>query len=591
MAVLVASFVVLGEVNAQEPLPPFSARLRYALQLMQDSNYATACPILDTLCRLNDMDRACSWLIECHIKAGNLNPAKKTLREAPLPPHISSAYSVAISYLQKPESRRVRKQITRLAKNITGSYQQVREVLDVWERLGLYRVAIHLIEMGDNETRSALRLDKARLHIKAGDTETAVKEYILAIVENKGMEGAAAQELVRLCRNDTAVAQLVEKYALRWLDAFPTPEIARLLALAWENAGDIGKAIYYARLYDRRFHLGGTVLLDLATRLLSKTSTTPQGMAILAELVSEGNLSTSQQALAHLAAYLENSSDYLTRAEIQKIWERISGTLARLPSTASTNKTKLSIYTVVCERLQECKPLKSFALQLLRDPTLPTGEQVRARLALARALVFEDSLWSALRHLLLAEKQATGAQLEEVQLRLGLSAYFMGDFELARLQLDKVRGATEQLTANDAIYLSTLIHETLHEAGSEPLRLFARAHLCALRGDTQCTFRYADTLTGIYYWTHLATESLWLRGLACWRAGNLTCTIENYQKLLEVNPSAFSADRTAYHLIQILYRQNLKQQATDIYLLLEDHHPSSVYTNLARNLLTPALPR
>lgn len=576
---------------AQHEPPPFSLKLRHALQLIKEGNYSSACPMLDTICKLNKVEQACSWLVECYIKAGELKTAKQTLRTVSMPAHTTTAYHLAITWIQEQRTARLRRQLVKLARTINGSYLQVKEVLDIWERLELYRLAIQLIELGDLNSRSSLRLDKARLHVKAGEKEQAVKEYILAIVEGKGTEEAAKQELVRLCRNDTTTAQLVEKHALRWLDAFPTPHMAELIAMAWESAGNIEKAVYYATLYDRRFQLGGTVLLALATRLLASASTTSTGIQILAELVAEGNLSVRQQALSQLAAYLENNSERLTRQEIQQIWDRITDPLARLSLSPPTTQIKLTIYALACERLLHCTPLKELAHQLLKDPATPQAMQVRAHLALAHALQFEDSLWNAMRHLLLAEKQATGTLLEEVQLHLGQIAYFMGDFEFALLQLDKAQGATEQLTANDAIYLSTLIHEALHQAGKEPLQLFARAHLCALRGDTQCTYTHTDKLANLYPWTTLATESLWLRGLACWHAGNTPSAITNYMKLLQTDPSTLSADRTAYHLIQILHRVNQHQQAMDIYHLLEDHHPSSIYTSLARDLLTPALPR
>jgi tetratricopeptide (TPR) repeat protein len=175
----------------------------------------------------------------------------------------------------------------------------------------------------------------------------------------------------------------------------------------------------------------------------------------------------------------------------------------------------------------------------------------------------------------------------EAKFRKAKLAYYTGQFEWAKAQLDVLKASTSKLIANDAMELSLLISENLSEDSLQTALLqFARADLYQFKRKYGDALVVLDSVLTDYPTNELIDDVLYRKGLINERLGNYEDAIDFYNQIVTNHSWGILADNA---LIRIgrLYQHELNdtEAAIQTYTQFLLQHKSSIFINEARNSL------
>jgi outer membrane protein assembly factor BamD (BamD/ComL family) len=218
-------------------------------------------------------------------------------------------------------------------------------------------------------------------------------------------------------------------------------------------------------------------------------------------------------------------------------------------------------------------------------PGLPEETIGQIKLALADIFILTGEVWEATLTYSQIEKQYRNTALaQEAKFRNAKLAYFQGDFNWAKAQLDVLKSATSQLIANDALNLSLLIAENLSSPTDTPaLKAYANADLLAFKNKLPEALSALGEIEKKFAGTSLADDILMAEAKIFLKqkqsekaAGYLQSIIDNYAYDLWADD--------AFFMLGDLYEQDLKmpEKAKEYYQKLISGYPSSILANEAR---------
>ena len=182
-----------------------------------------------------------------------------------------------------------------------------------------------------------------------------------------------------------------------------------------------------------------------------------------------------------------------------------------------------------------------------------------------------------------ASSDAPSIERDEAVFRLGEIDYFAGRFDSA---MEKLSGITVNLKAdyaNDALRLSSFLHENAASA-PEALARFARAEFLARQGkNTEAVSLLLDVI-GTYPHAALVDDALMAAARLQASAGLFREAAASYERLLgEFKESSTELDRAEFNLAEVYqYGMHDTARARSTYERLLADHPKSILVDRAR---------
>ena len=159
------------------------------------------------------------------------------------------------------------------------------------------------------------------------------------------------------------------------------------------------------------------------------------------------------------------------------------------------------------DKTDEAKEILNKGLAL---PKLRPDESGTLKAEMGDIYVYSDDPWEAtLIYSQVIEDNKTNSLGDEVKLKKAKLAYYTGNFEWAKTQLDVLKASTSKLTANDAMDLSLLIGNNLNLDTTEiPLTMFSRADLLFFQNKGDVAMVVLDGLMESYPYNSLVDDIL-----------------------------------------------------------------------------------
>jgi tetratricopeptide (TPR) repeat protein len=173
---------------------------------------------------------------------------------------------------------------------------------------------------------------------------------------------------------------------------------------------------------------------------------------------------------------------------------------------------------------------------------------------------------------------------QEALLRNAKLAYYTGDFDWARRQLDILKAATTQLIANDAINLSLLISDNLNaDSSAKALKIYCRADLLIFAGQHEKAMLTLDSIDKQYPGNALAADILMAKARILIEQKGYAEAVVILKKISDEHSFDLWADDAVFMLGDI-YETKLNDAALakTYYQKIITNYPGSLWINDAR---------
>jgi outer membrane protein assembly factor BamD (BamD/ComL family)/thioredoxin-like negative regulator of GroEL len=183
------------------------------------------------------------------------------------------------------------------------------------------------------------------------------------------------------------------------------------------------------------------------------------------------------------------------------------------------------------------------------------------------------------------EKDNTATPIaQDAALRNAKLAYYTGDFDWARRQLNILKAATTQLIANDALNLSLLISDNLNaDSAGKALKIYSRADLLIFAEQPAKAMLTLDSIDKKYPGNALEADILMANARIMIQQKDFTNAVTILKEIVEKHAFDLWADDAVYMLGDI-YETKLDDanQAKTYYQKIITDYPGSLWINDAR---------
>ena len=173
---------------------------------------------------------------------------------------------------------------------------------------------------------------------------------------------------------------------------------------------------------------------------------------------------------------------------------------------------------------------------------------------------------------------------QEAKFRNAKLAYYKGEFDWAKAQLDVLKAATSKLIANDALELSLLIGDNMvYDTTGEALMMFARADLWLFQKKIENSLSVLDSLQQQFPESSLADDILYRKAQIAIRKAEYEAAAGHLKELLSMHRTDILADNALFLLGEV-YERYIRDntQAMQFYEELLTEFPGSLFAVEAR---------
>jgi lipopolysaccharide biosynthesis regulator YciM len=246
--------------------------------------------------------------------------------------------------------------------------------------------------------------------------------------------------------------------------------------------------------------------------------------------------------------------------------------------------------------MQKLANLQAFKLHKLKDaqalleaaiaiqgvrPALLAG----CKLDLGDIYLLNNQPWDASLLYSQVEKDNTATpNAQDAALRNAKLAYYTGDFDWARRQLNILKAATTQLIANDALNLSLLISDNLNaDSAGKALKIYSRADLLIFAEQPVKAMLTLDSIDKKYPGNALEADILMAKARIMIQQKDFTNAVTILKEIVEKHSFDLWADDAVYMLGDIYETKlNDANQAKTYYQKIITDYPGSLWINDAR---------
>ncbi|WP_374950532.1 tetratricopeptide repeat protein [Mucilaginibacter sp.] len=246
--------------------------------------------------------------------------------------------------------------------------------------------------------------------------------------------------------------------------------------------------------------------------------------------------------------------------------------------------------------MQKLANLQAFKLHKLKEaqtmleaavaiPNVRPNLLASCKLDLADISLLNGQPWDATLLYSQVEKSNPATAIgQDALLRNAKLAYYTGDFNWARRQLDILKAATTQLIANDALNLSLLISDNLAvDSTASALKIYARADLLIFAGQNEKALITLDSIDKKYPGNPLVADILMAKARIAIQQKDYPAAVVLLKQIAVDHSYDLWADDAVYMLGDI-YETKLNDTnlARTYYQKIITDYPASLWLNVAR---------
>ncbi|MBD1383655.1 tetratricopeptide repeat protein [Mucilaginibacter rigui] len=267
---------------------------------------------------------------------------------------------------------------------------------------------------------------------------------------------------------------------------------------------------------------------------------------------------------------------------LEKDYTDLLNELGRGRGTVFAMQKLANLQTFKLHKLKDAQALleAAIAIQGVRPALLAA-----CKLDLGDVYLLNNQPWDASLLYSQVEKDNTATPIaQDAALRNAKLAYYTGDFDWARRQLNILKAATTQLIANDALNLSLLISDNLNaDSAGKALKIYSRADLLIFAEQPAKAMLTLDSIDKKYPGNALEADILMAKARIMIQQKDFTNAVTILKEIVEKHAFDLWADDAVYMLGDIYETKlNDANQAKSYYQKIITDYPGSLWINDAR---------
>ncbi len=385
--------------------------------------------------------------------------------------------------------------------------------------------------------------------------------------------------------NDEFSSLLYRKIMLR-VQKSKDPVYLRLLVWYFTEKKQFDMAVVQAIAYDRRIRGFGSQVYDVGMMALDNDSLSAAKQAF-DYLIKKGMRSPyylkARQALLKVYYNQVLNGEIRSPEQIRDLEQQYVSIINELGINEQTADLLIDLAHLEAFYLDKPDKALEYLDQTLAIPNL--DPQIRGKLLTEKGKILlrlhkpYDAILLFARAYDINKDNAVGDQAVYLQ---ALTYYFLENFTWAKTQFDILKGATDKLIANDAIFYAGLLRQATEDSTKLPvMKQFAKAQFYEYINENDSALALLDSVVSQAFF--LADLALLEKYKIFYKSGQYEKAAQALQQLINNFSYSLYVDKAIY-LLARLYEQKLgePQKALEYYKKLLFDYKGSIYTDDAR---------
>ena len=581
LTIIILSFSLT--IFAQQPI-------QLALTLYQNKKYEAAAPIFLKLYKKQRNKFYFNYYLDCLIKTQQYDKAKKLVnREARKHKH-DLTYLVDKAYVLKilGKTSDAQKINRKVLQSLPSQPNVIRQVVNEYLRFKEYDNAEAILNKGIKTTGNQFFNLRYILYAISGQTDK-MTDVLLAWLGSQPSQFSFIQKTFSNYLNNDVnneFADMLQKKLLLRIQKTHLPVYYRMYIWLLTEKKQYNLAVIQAIAYDRRINGFGSIVYETAMKALDENQLTAAQQAFQYIIKKGPNSPYYNKARTALLKVMYNkviTGKIYSLEQIKKLEQQYISIINDLPLTNETIDIYAQLAHLEAFYLNNDSQALSYVDKALNYDLISPQLKGKLLIEKAKILVKEHKFYQAI--LILGQAQDENALNEIGSLASfyqALTYFFLNNFKWAKAQFDILKGQTEKLTANDAIYYSDLIKPAIEDSTKLPiLKLYSKALFYEFTHQNDSALVYLDSV--INFATYLADIALLDKYKIHIATGNYSLAATDLKQLVNNFTNSLYIDKATY-LLGSLYEQNLNQpnKAKEYFKKILFDYRNSIYVPLAR---------
>jgi len=514
LALVLIFFISIPIVQGQQQS---SSALAY--KFYNDQDYEKAAPLFLNLYESNRVKSYLNLYIRCLTQIKDYDTAVKTLNRTIRKTGDQSLY-IDLAYISETQGER-EKADEFYQKPFKKFPQTVKTIKALGSNYSYYlkhEYASQVYEIGRKvlSNPDEFHLEMATVRLMQRNYPAMLDEYLeLLVTQSKYLPTVQSRIRSALTQDiDETLLETTKTKTMAYIQDLPGLDVfSELMIWIFLQEENFGQAIDLAVALDRRNKENGKRLLDLA-RTADNANAYKSAISAYGRLLEKGPAAENQdptgRAVPKETPYRSAQIEILsTRLSLQEADNKFQySDYQKLASDYDNTIQEIGLDFRSLILVKELANIKAYHLNQLDEaidiinkgleiPRIPAALRAEILLDKADMMLTQNDPWEATFLYAQVEKENTQNPIGSLaKYKKAMLAYYTGNFDWAKAQLDVLKGSTSKLIANDAFELSLLIRENQDMSDSLNLGLtsLSRADYLYFQKKTDSALMVLDSL-------------------------------------------------------------------------------------------------
>lgn len=478
-------------------------------------------------------------------------------------------------------------------KNLTADREQILGLGKAFLDIKQYDYALETYKKGKELLKGQypFLFETGAVYKAKGDIVNMTDTYLDALVMSDAYI-QSVQDALQIDVGENADENrnaIIKKELLRYIQKYSENEIfSELLIWMLIEQRNYSDALVQVKALDKRRHEGGVRLMALASTCVNNGAYDIgiQAYQYVIDMGMKNDHYTSAREAQLNAIYskLVAGGDY-THEQLVDIQTKFRKGLDDLTRYAATVPLMTDLAHLDAFYLHSDSEAIALMNEAIDFPGIGALTRARCQMELGDILLASGLVWEAS---LTYSKVETALKHEpigdEAKLKNATIYYYTGNFKWAKSQLDILKGATDKLTANDAMALSLLITDNTDDSTHlQPIQLFAHAQLLDFQNHEDSVSILLDSVYNMTNTRTLKEQILMMRAQMAEKKGKSEDAMKYYQEEVKEYADGMLPDKALYNMAQLEDKKlhDLNKSA-EFYKQIIINYPGSIYIEEAR---------
>lgn len=432
--------------------------------------------------------------------------------------------------------------------------------------------------------------ERAAIYHLKGDKVNMIAAYLDALDYNPNRLTNIQSFFQRTMSIEEGGYDILKKELLQRIQKDNTNMIyPEMLIWVYTQEGDYASAMRQSKAIDKRLSENGMRVFRLAQLAFSEKEyeAAIEGYQyIIKEKTKESPyfFEASESILKAKRDFLISTATY-SSTDLTNLAAEYEAYLNEFGKTRLTVNVMRDYANLQARYLYDLNKAISICEEIVKMPQIQRMTLAEVKLELGDLYLMNGDPWEATLFYSQVDKDQKDSPLGEMaRFKNAKLAYYRGDFEWAQSQLEIIKGASSELTANDAIELSVFIMEHLNlDTTAAAMKLFSDADLLRFQNRDEEAITKMDSIPLLYKGHGLEDDVLYAKADIAIKKRDYKKAASYYQAIIDNYKEGILMDNALFKLAGLYENQlNDTAKAMELYDTIILDYSSSLYVVEAR---------